>query len=184
MRPFAATVLLAAALAAGCSDPNELPDASQQNFVDTLTIYALNGTPIQRPSAFSVQDGAVRTDRTTGFEFAYDVAPSGERLFLPQQVLDLQVQNTVDPGILPRPGATFDGIRRAVSNGYITEDTVSADSGLVYLVRSRLVCSIGVSQYAKIQVLSFDDAARSVTFQVLANHNCGYRDLTPGIPND
>lgn len=184
MRPHPVLLSGFFALALACSDPNELPNASQLNFEDTLTIYALDQTPIQVPSAYSVTDGPVRTDRTSAFEFAYQLGPANERMFIPQQALGIQVQNTIDPGLFPRPGITFESITRAASNGYITDDTVAADSGMVYLVRSRLVCSIGVSQYAKIQVLSFDDAQRSVTFRVIADNNCGYRGLKPGIPTD
>ena len=184
MRPLVTVVLAAAASAAlACSDPNALARASEPNFEDTLTIYAIRGTPIQTPSAYSVPSGPVRTDRTTAFDFAYDVGDQGEHLFLPQKVLDLQVTNTVDPGLLPS-AKTFEAIHRAPSNGYLTTDSLIADSGAVFLVRSRLVCNIGVSQYAKLQVLSFDDAQRSVTFRVLANNNCGSRDLDPGIPKE
>ena len=89
----------------------------------------------------------------------------------------------MNPGLLAS-GKLFVDVHRAPSNGYITTDTVAVDSGDVFVVRSRLVCTIGVSQYAKLQVLSFDDAQRSVTFRVLANNNCGYKDLDPGFPKD
>lgn len=184
MRPITSVLLIATASAAlACSDPNELPRASEPNFEDTLTLFALHGTPIQNPSAYSVLDGPIRTDRTSSFEFAYDIAPAGERLFLPQAVLDLRISNTVNPGLLAT-AKLFEAVHRAPSNGYVTNDTVAVDSGDVFLVRSRIVCNIGVSQYSKIQVISFDDAQRSVTFRVLANNNCGYRDLDPGIPKD
>lgn len=184
MRRFVTLMLVASASAVlACEDPNALPRATQTNFVDTVTIYALRGTPIQTPSAFSVLDGPVRTDRTSSFDFAFDIDTLDNHYFLPQAVLDLQINNTINPGLLPT-SKLFEDIRRAPSNGYITNDSVAIDSGDVLMVRSRLVCNIGVSQYAKLQVLSFDDAQRAVTFRVLANNNCGYRDLSTGIPND
>ncbi|MEP7325378.1 MAG: hypothetical protein ABI836_05455, partial [Gemmatimonadota bacterium] len=170
MRPFITLVVLAAGSAAlACSDPNALPNPSSKNFEDTLTIFALHGTPINTPSAYSVPDGPVRTDQTSGFEFVYDLGPLGAHLFLPLAVLDINVSNQVNPGLLPS-SKLFEDIGRAASNGYITADTVPVDSGDVFVVRSRLVCNIGVSEYAKLQVLSFDDAQRSVTFRVLANN--------------
>jgi hypothetical protein len=184
MRPFATLLLLGSAtLALACSDPNELPKAQEPNFVDTLTMFALTGTPIQLPSAYSVLDGLIRTDRTSSFDFAFDIDSLGNPLFLPQAVLDLQINNTVDPGLLPTT-KLFGAVHRAPSNGYTTSDTLAADSGKVFIVRSRIVCNIGVSQYSKIQVISLDSAQRSLTFQVLANNNCGYRDLDTGIPKD
>ncbi|HEV8125760.1 MAG TPA: hypothetical protein VGP80_16045 [Gemmatimonadales bacterium] len=184
MRPFITLLLVTAGSAAlACSDPNALAKPANSNFDDTLTIYALHGTPINTPSAFSVPEGPVRTDRSPAFEFAYDVGPQGEHLFLPLAVLDINVSNSVNPGLLPS-SKPFVAIHRAPSNGYITADTVVVDSGDVFVVRSRLVCNIGVSEYAKLQVLSFDDAQRSVTFRVLSNINCGYKDLDPGFPKD
>ena len=173
-----------ALLAAACSDPNELLPASTSNFEDTLTIWALTGTPVQSPSAYSVPEGAVRTDRTSGFEFAYEMVVVGNdtsRYFLPQAVLPLPPNNSVNPGLQPR-AQTFESIIDAPSNGYITTDTLDVAVDGVYIVRSRIVCNIGVSLYSKLQILSFDDSARTVEFRVLANTNCGYKRLTPGIP--
>jgi hypothetical protein len=175
-----------AAVTGACSDPNELPPATQRNFIDTLTVFALHDTPVQTPSGFSVPDGPVRTDRTTGFDFAYDVDTTGGdtvRYFLPQAVLDIRVSNSVNPG-LQRRTETFDGIRNAPSNGYITRDSIPVDSGQVFIVRSRIVCAIGVSLYAKIEILKFVDSTRTVDLKVLANTNCGYKRLTPGIPSE
>jgi hypothetical protein len=179
-------VVASAPLAGACSDPNELAPAADRNFVDTLSLFALSGTPVQSPSGYSVLDGAVRTDRTTAFDFAYDIAISGTdtvRYFLPQAVLELQVDNSVNPGLQQR-AEDFDAIRRAPSNGYITRDSIVVDSGQVFIVRSRLVCGIGVSLYSKIEILKFVDSNRTVEFKVLANTNCGYKRLTPGFPPD
>ncbi len=180
-------VLVAAALPlAACTDPNELPPARDNNFVDTLSLFALHNTPVQSPSGYSVLDGPVRTDRTTAFDFAYDVVVLGTdttRYFLPQAVLDLRVNNSINPG-LQRRSEGFDQIRKAPSNGYITLDSIAVDSGQVFVVRSRLVCGIGVAVYSKLEVLGFVDSTRSVDLKVLANTNCGYKRLTPGIPTE
>jgi hypothetical protein len=185
-RRILALLVAALPLAAACSDPNELPPAQESNFVDTLTLFALHGTPVQSPSGYSVPDGPVRTDRTTAFDFAYDLIIANNdttRYFLPQAVLDLRVNNSVNPG-LQRRAETFDQIRNAPSNGYITTDSIAVDSGQVYVVRSRLVCGIGVSLYSKIEILKFVDSTRTVEIQVLANTNCGYKRLTPGVPSE
>lgn len=179
-------LVASAPLAVACSDPNELAPPSDRNFVDTLSLFALSGTPVQSPSGYSVLDGPVRTDRSTAFDFAYDIAINGTdtvRYFLPQAVLDLQVNNSVEPG-LQRRAEDFTTIRRAPSNGYVTQDSVVVDSGQVFIVRSRLVCGIGVSLYSKIEILKFVDSTRTVDLQVLANTNCGYKRLTPGFPPD
>ena len=52
-----------------------------------------------------------------------------------------------------------------------------------YVVRSRVVCtSLGVPNYGKLEILSFQDS--TVTFQVLADLNCGFKDLVPGLPDN
>ena len=174
------SVLLALALAAGCSNANSLPDPTNSNIVDTLTLGALEGTPIQTPSAFSILNGAVRTDQTTEFEFAYNVEASGRRVFFPRKVLGLTSSTGVQPG-LQASTATFDEITVAPSNGYITDSAVTVELGQRWLVRSRVFCPIGVPQYGKIEILSFEDS--TVTFKSLANNNCGYKGLEPGLPD-
>ena len=51
---------LAVAFAVACSDANSLPDPTAQNFVDTLTLGALEGTPVTTPSGFGIQAGAAK----------------------------------------------------------------------------------------------------------------------------
>lgn len=181
MRPIRSfSVLLALALVAGCSNANSLADPTNTNVVDTVTLGALEGTPIQTPSAYAVDLGAVRTDQITGFEFAYNVDSSGRRVFLPRKVLGLSSTSGADPGV-QAAGAAFDDIKVAPSNGYTVDSAVVVDVGQRWFVRSRVFCSIGVPQYAKLEILSFEDS--TVTFKVLADNNCGYKGLEPGLPD-
>jgi hypothetical protein len=41
-----------------------------------------------------------------------------------------------------------------------------------------------VPKYAKLEVLSFDEAARTVTFRILIDENCGFKGLEPGLPQN
>lgn len=173
-------ILLALAVLPGCSDSNSLADPTVTNVVDTVTLGALEGTPIQTPSAYSVLNGAVRTDQTTDFEFAYNVDSTGRRVFLPRQVVGLTSTSGANPGV-QASSATFDQITLAPSNGYVTDSAVVVDVGQRWLVRSRVFCAIGVPQYAKLEILSFADS--TVTFKVLADNNCGYKGLEPGLPS-
>ena len=173
------TVLLSLALAAACGDSNGLADPTIDNVVDTITLGALEGTPIQTPSAYSILNGAVRTDQTTAFEFAYNVDSTGRHVFLPQEVLGLSGSG-VKPG-LQASDAAFDAITVAPSNGYIVDSAVAIEVGQRWLVRSRVFCTLGVPEYAKLEILSFADSM--VTFKVLADNNCGYKGLEPGLPD-
>jgi hypothetical protein len=178
-------VLVPLALAAACSDSNSLGDATEVNAVDTVTLGALEGTSISTPSGYRISTGPVRTDQTVEFEFAYNVRRlddgSYQRVLLPLAALGLTSTNQVEPG-LQRREESFDDISHAPSNGYVSDSAVPVQVGERYVVRSRVVCSIGVPLYGKLQILSFQDS--TVTFQVLTDQNCGFKGLLPGLPDN
>lgn len=180
------SVFLPLAFAAACSDANSLPDPTEVNFVDTLTIGSLEGTPISTPSGFNISVGPVRTDQSVDFEFAYNVRQltdgTYQRVLIPRAALGLSSPNVANPGVQKR-SESFDEITQASSNGYVTDSAVAIAEGDRFMVRSRVVCTgLGVPLYGKIQILSFQDS--TMTFQVLADKNCGYKDLVPGLPKN
>ncbi|HET8836656.1 MAG TPA: hypothetical protein VFN08_18150 [Gemmatimonadales bacterium] len=170
-----------------CSD-DLLGTPSVANAIDTVTLGALEGTPISVASGYNISVGAVRTDDPNtgaGFEFAYNVRKLSDgtyqRVFLPRAVL-VGSSTTADPGLQPQ-SKTFDEITRAVSNGYTADSAVPIQVGDRLLVRSRVVCvSLGLPLYGKLEILSFQDS--TVTFKVLTDLNCGFRDLNVGIPKN
>ncbi len=178
-------LLLPLAILAACSDANNLPDPTETNVVDTVTIGSLEGTPISTPSGYNISTGAVRTDQSVDFEFAYNIRQlpddTYQRIFLPRAALGLS-GSTANPGLQKRSD-TFDGITRAQSNGYVTDSAVPVAVGDRFVVRSRVVCtSLGVPFYGKLEILSFQDS--TVTFQRLSDLNCGFKDLLPGLPKN
>ena len=175
--------LLALSAAAACSDSNNLPDPTEENFVDTVTVGSLTDTPITTASGFSVTGGAIRTDLDPGFDFAYDIQgdpATGTSVFLPRAALGIESGTSAEPGVMSRDEA-FDDIEAAPSNGYVTDEAVPVALGDRYIVRSRITCNIGVPVYAKVEVIGLED--NSVILKVLANENCGYRGLEPGLPD-
>lgn len=173
-------LVLVAAVAA-CSD-NLLPDAYFANRVDTVTLGALTSTPVSVPSGYSVPEGkAVRTDQSTSFDFVYLTA-GGRPLLAPLGAIGLAT-GSADPG-LQKSATTFDALVDPPSSGYLTDDSLQIAVGDVVVVRSRVCYGYGVPQYAKLEVLEFSPAQGTVTFKVMANLNCGYRSLAPGIPQD
>jgi hypothetical protein len=80
-----------------------------------------------------------------------------------------------------RRSEAFDDIEAAPSNGYVTEEAVPIALGDRFVVRSRVVCNIGVPLYAKVEIVGFEN--NSLILKVLANTNCGYRGLEPGFPD-
>ena len=175
--------LLALSALAACSDNDNLPDPTDENFVDTVTVGSLTDTPINTASGFSVGVGAIRTDLSPDFDFAYDIQgdpATGTSVILPRAALGIESGISAEPGIMRRDDA-FDAIELAPSNGYVTEEAVPVVLGERYIVRSRVVCNIGVPRYAKVEIIGLED--NSLVLKVLANTNCGYRGLEPGLPD-
>ena len=175
--------LLALCAVAACGDDDNLPDPTQSNKVDTVTVGSLTDTPITTPSGFSVSLGDVRTDQSADFDFAYDIQgppETGASVILPRAVLGITSTSGVEPGVM-RVDEAFDAILVAPSNGYVTEEAVPVALGERYIIRSRVICDIGVPQYAKIEIISLAD--NSLALKRLSNNNCGYRGLEPGFPD-
>jgi hypothetical protein len=168
-------------VSAACSDTTGLPAAFFTNVVDTVSLYALRGTLVTQPSAYTLDAASVvRTDQTTSLDFAFDFDSLGAPALFPTgaiklgQLSGLQLSST-----------TFDALKFAPTGGYIFDQPVALDTGTVVLVRSRPTqCSFGVtvSLYAKLRVLSVDSTARRLDFEILVDRNCGYRGLEPGLP--
>jgi hypothetical protein len=151
--------------------------------VDTVTVGSLTDTPITTASGFSVSAGAIRTDLDPGFDFAYDIegpAETGRKVILPRAVLGITSAGTAEPGVMRRE-ESFDDIDVAPSNGYVTDSAVAVVLGERYVVRSRVVCDLGVPIYAKVEIIGFED--NSLVLKRLRNVNCGYRSLEPGLPD-
>lgn len=166
-----------------CGDPNQLPPASFENRVDTLTVYALSGTAVWRPSGYAATEfRVVRLDQTNTADFAFDIRGT-QPVLLPAKAVGQAGSGSLNPGLLHTPLA-FDSITYAENSGYNSVDTVHVAIGRSFYLRARAVssCYLGTPTYAKLEVLAIDDQARSMTFQVLVNANCGYKGLEPGVP--
>lgn len=181
----AVATALFAGLVCACGNPNDLAVATIPNVESTVTLSALTGTPIATRSAYSVAEAqAVRIDQGAAFDFAFNIDGGGQAVFIPLAVLGLGVQSGTNAGFL-KVDQTFEAITSAPLNGYVTADTVKIAIGDRYVVRSRVVCSgLGLPKYGKIEITGIDPtpSARTVTFRVLTDDNCGYRGLEPDIP--
>jgi hypothetical protein len=172
----------AAVLSGACSSTLAPPIPSSVNTIDTVTLYAATGTPVGTPSAYNIEVdptvARVRTDTTPIFDFLYDIPGSAPKLYPPGSLPGLARSAAL------QYAASFDGVTTAPGAGWNDSSALTVDSGTIVLVRSRQVsCAIGtVFEYAKLQVLALDTIARTITFEILANANCGYRDLSPGTP--
>jgi hypothetical protein len=172
-------LLLALAAAVACSD-SELGDAATANVVDTVTLGAINGAALTTPAAYSITVGSpIRTDESSAFDFAYDIIPGKGAVLLPLAALGLGTGGSSNPG-LQKVTTAFDDLKSGPTSGWLQTDTIPIAVGNVIAGRSRIVCYLGVPQYAKFQILAFNDVLKTVDLKVLANVNCGYRNLEPG----
>lgn len=177
-------IFIASGLAVmACSDANDLPNATVANVERIDTLWALVGTPVATPSGYSVEGSRrVRTDLTIDFDFAYHIEPDGQQVFLPRAALGIDTANAVNPGFVARD-ESFEAITTPPGGGYVSDSAVPIAAGQRFVVRSRVTCNLGVPKYAKLEVLEFVEASRIVTFRILANDNCGFRSLEPGLPD-
>jgi hypothetical protein len=177
-------ICFALLLAAACDDSSGLPDPTLTNVERSETLYALIGTPVSTPSGYALEGSRrVRTDLSVEFDFAYNIEADGRHVFVPRAALGIEPDAAVNPGFQAR-SESFEAITEAPSNGYITDRVVPIAPGERYVVRSRITClTIGLPKYAKLEVVSFDGIAKTVTFRVLTDDNCGFKGLQPGLPD-
>ena len=182
---FGPIVVGAVLLSSGCDNRLALPAAIVPNIVDTVTLHALFGTPINLASGFDVTlRRPARTDRPSeGFDIAFDIDDQNSSLIFTTGALDLSVRS----GIQMSEDA-FDDITVAPLDDYERDLALTVEVGSVFIVRSRPAgsgCAFFLGQlprYGKFEVLSVDLQTRQIALQHLVNVNCGYRGLELGIP--
>jgi hypothetical protein len=180
LRPAAILAPALLAAVAACSDPFQLPPATLATTTVAVTLWALTGTDISLPSAYDVMlQRVARTDRTSAFDFAFDIRVDSlhdtSAVLLPRGALGLYVD-----GGLQLTQQPFDSITIAPTSGYQDTAAVAVRAGTVVLAASRSeTCNFGFIRpiYAKLHVTAVDLVARSVTFDLLVDPNCGYRSL-------
>ena len=182
LRLAALVATACAAAIAACSATYSLPPAASAPDTATVTLWALTETPLALPSAYSMLDYppiVVRTDRSSAFDFAFDIQVDSTHdtsaVLLPRGAVGL----TIDGGlqITQQP---YDSITFAPNSGYQDSLPVKVAVGTVVLAASRSeTCNFSYVYplYGKIRVTAIDLVARSVTFNILVDPDCGYRSL-------
>jgi hypothetical protein len=184
------TLVLVSAAAVGaaiaaCGSPLGLPPSFILNRTDTVSLYALSGTPISQPSAYSIAARrVVRTEQSSPFDFAFDIDTAGRALLLPTGALKLGQQSG-----LQISAQDFDSVNVAPTVNYKLDSALVVHQNSVVIAHSSLVtCSYGIPSYyyAKLHVLAVDTMSgsngRRIDLVILTDINCGYRGLKPGLP--
>jgi hypothetical protein len=187
--PLILSAAVAAALiVASCGpDLTGLLPASFPNRTDTVSVYALTGTPVSTPSAYYILGRqVVRTDQISSFDFAFDIDSSGHALIMPTGAMKLGRQSGAQLAATP-----FDSVKTAPSSGYQVDSAVVLSVNSVAIMQSRAAqCSSDLSPvhnyFAKLHVLGIDTTSgpngRRIDLEILTDINCGYRGLEPGLP--
>jgi hypothetical protein len=191
-RAFQFAGILACAPLVGCGDAFTLPPATQPIVEQQIILYALTGTSVNTPSAYSLTGLAeIRTDQSSDFDFAFQVGPdsavgvgsSGDTVaaLIPRAWFGF----APDGGILPS-NEPFAEMLLAPVSGYESEKpTVIVEGFVGYVASRRQVCNFGLAspRYARMIVQELDLALRRVVIRLHVDPNCGYRGLGSGIPS-
>jgi len=185
MRSISLVLLLPVVLAA-CGNYNPLPPSSIENKLDTVSLYALHGTPVSSPSAYSLQFvSAVRPDQSASFDFLFDIDSTGRPVLLTTGALKLGRASGIRLTTTP-----FDSIKIAPTGGYELDSAVVVDTNSVAFLHSvPITCIFSNSSfvyYAKLRVVAIDTTSttngRRIDLIILTDQNCGYRGLELGLP--
>jgi hypothetical protein len=165
---------------AACNEPL-LPESPYEVRVDTLTMYAFNGTPRTVPSALNVAAGqAVPLSTSFTFDVAIDINAEGRAVVYPVQLLVSGLGGRT--GIQVKPAGSFESIEKAPVSGYSFDTPAVVGEGEVVVIQTAAESCPYYTPviYAKLAVDSIIPAERRMRVRFSANPNCGYISLRPG----
>lgn len=176
--PALGAALLALATAfSGC----EVFEFEMRAVADTAELYSLARPEfVGRPSAFDfwwpqvrvLEEAKGRDSEVASFDAAFTEL-DGEPVLLPAGMFQTF---QISPGIaVIGRNANYDTYDEAPDEGYITDEPVELEEGVLYVVKSRRVNGTCV-RYAKFEVLELDPEG-VVEFQFFRNDRCNDRLL-------
>jgi hypothetical protein len=185
---FLATMCLVVVLNA-CGDPTSLR-ANLSTSVDTLSLFALSGTPPSYPSGISIlARRPVRVDGFGAFDVALDIDGAGNAVVYPIKLV-VGTGGTRPVG-LQRVAGAFETVLEAPNTGYDTDEPVVLAPGETVVIQSahngeQDVCQFALSPflYAKVGVDSVSLVTRTLYIKLGVDPNCGFRSFAPGVPTN
>src|SRR4051812_33068137 len=116
-----------------CSDPTSLK-ANLVTSVDSLSLWALSGTPPAYPSAVSIlARQAVRVDAFASFDVALDINDDGNAVIYPVKFVVTTPGATRSVG-LQKVAGLFDSVAAAPKTGYETDSALVLVPGEVVAI--------------------------------------------------
>lgn len=187
-----AAALFATLGLAACDDPLGLRASLAVRF-DTLSVFAMTGTPVTYPAAYNVGIGTIaRVDSDVAFDVAFDLTGTGQVRLIPARLISATRNLGGFPSATPRVGlqrhsGSFESLTKAPNGNYTYDSTlVVAPGDAVAIEVMSDACQFSLSSliYAKLVVDSIDTSSRLVYFRATRDPNCGFRSLQPGVPKD
>ena len=171
-----------------CGDPTNL-EANLPTTVDTLSVFALSGTPPTYPSGISiVARQAVLVNGFASFDVAFDINASGNAVIYPVKLVVSSPGGSRPVGLIKVPGV-FDEVLAAPKTGFGADSGIVMSPGEVVVVQSAhntsgdlCVFAINPNIYAKFTVDSVNLSTRLLYFRMGLDPNCGFRSFATGIP--
>ena len=179
----------AAVVINACGDPTSIK-ASLPTMVDTLSVFALSGTPPAYPSGLSIVGGIpVRVDGFANFDVAFDINQDGDAVILPVKLVVASPGGS-RPVFLQKVSGTFETVTEAPKTGFDADSALVMQLGEVVVIKSAHnvsdgdVCRFAINPniYAKIAVDSVNQASRTIYFKLGLDPNCGFRSFADGVP--
>ena len=180
--------MCSALVLSACGNPTNL-QANLSTSTDSLTVWALSGTPPSYPSGVSlVGRQVVRVDGSASFDVALDIDANGNAVIYPVKLVVSTPGGGRTVG-LQRVTGIFDSVTVAPKTGFETDSALVMAPGEVVTIQSphngsQDICQFAISPYlyAKIVADSVNLASRTVFVRVVFDPNCGFRSLGVGVP--
>ena len=187
--PLAALVALAA-----CGDSTNLT-ARFDTVEDTLSAFAISGTPRQFPSGLMLgaqsdadpggEPVVLRVNEGFFFDVAFDLDDAGVAIVYPYRLVASEFGEG-KTGRVRVADEPYEALERAPVGGYQDTVAVSAPVGRTLVIESNgsNYCANDVVRtlYAKLTVDSVRTESREIFFRVRLDPNCGFRSFAPGLP--
>ena len=179
---------LTAAFISACGDPTGLK-ATLLNSVDSLSVFALSGTPPNYPSGLSfLSRQPVHVDGFANFDVAFDINADGNAVIYPVRLI--VAFGSSRPVAMQKIGQAFDLVTEAPKTGYQSDSALVALPGETIVVQSAHnagadLCQFAINPniYAKIGVDSVNLSSRTIYFRMGLDPNCGFRSFAEGLPS-
>ena len=165
---------------AACGDPTR-PRAEAVTISDTLSVFALTGTPLSVPTALNtLRHAAVRTDPGASYDVVFDITDAGQAMIYPPAAVGAFGRAGIQKSTTP-----FDELLEAPVSGYNETTPTEINPGDVLLIRAvppECGNSFSAFIFSKLVIDSVNTDARTIHFRMRVDPNCGFRSLAEGIP--